>query len=150
MWTTRSMLAVESFFPQSYSGFSQPRYIGNYWFFKLGVRNNCFCFWPYNQYLSWTGLARPIPAMTLFDGLFLKQIKLYEVKVFTQHGHWLHNCYITLWKKVLNNFGNCSVFWKVIFAIFLYVSAFNLRSNWCLLKSLISHEDTSQMISKLL
>ena len=58
----KNKLAVESLFLQLCTGFKITRYLGRFWFFRCGLGNKNFYFWPYNLYPWWTGPARPGPA----------------------------------------------------------------------------------------
>ena len=99
MRATRSEVAVESFFPQSY-GTSKQRNISKIFDFFFDMDQKLFLFWPYNRYPKWTSLpqpdqTRPVPglALTLLDGLFLSSFKRYENETLTLFWYWHKNLF---------------------------------------------------------
>ena len=86
----KSNLAVERFFPQSY-GKSKQRYISETidFFFQYNLWNKKRIFL---TILSISVMNQPGQALTLFDGLFLKQFKRCRNEFLTRCDYLFENC----------------------------------------------------------
>lgn len=67
-------------------------------FWDMGFETKNVHFWPYNQNPWWSG-----PALTLFDGLFIRQTSKHESMIYTQHGKWLQTCLWKIEQNILNS-----------------------------------------------
>ena len=75
-------VCIREFFCTVTTKFKQ-RKISNSIFFRYGLWNKK-CFFHNHIIEIREGLARPDPAMALFGGLFLNQIKRYKIEIFTK------------------------------------------------------------------
>ena len=118
-------------------------------FFAKDYWTKNLSFWPYNRYSCWNSLARSDPAMTLFDGLFLRQFKKMDFQ------HKFDTCFkIVVTNFELKCFFICfeiiTLFVYNFFLIFSYIYAYNSRATGSFLILIVSHERPSPDLSELL
>lgn len=82
----------------------------------MRFRTEDICCWVLNRYPWCTG-----PVKTLFDGLFLRKLKINELKTFAEHDLQLRKCCLKFCMKSLNRFRAHSLSPNNGFLLFFFV-----------------------------
>ena len=82
--------------------FQTTQKIWNFWLLRYFNRTKSVYIGPI-MYIH-DELARPYPALTLFEGLFLSLFRRQNIEILPQFGHGLQNCCIKFWTKNLSSF----------------------------------------------
>ena len=98
-----SDVAVESFFPHSYTGIQTTQYLSTYRFFDKAYRTQISLF---DHIID---IRDESVRQESYDGLFTSQLKKNKLKFLTQFGDNLQSCCVNFWLSYLDRFKKSSI-----------------------------------------